>query len=383
MEYIRKLDLIQPLKESSVLLLGPRGTGKTSFLKTNYPEAYYVDLLAGEVFRELSIRPEVLARTIPKDCRMVIIDEVQKLPALLDEVQRLIHLDTEIRFILTGSSARKLRRQGTNLLGGRALLATMHSLTTAEIGVTRYEELLLKGGLPRVLDSATPFDLLNSYVGLYLTEEIQAEGAVRGIDSFGRFLETAARCSGEVLNFTKIGNDAGVHPRTIMNYFSILEDTLIGSLLPAYRKSTSRKAISTAKFYFFDTGVTNSLRKEEHLTRHSSHYGRLLEHLVFMELKAFLAYSRVRESFCFWRSAGKLEVDFVIGDIVAIEVKATERLAPRDFKGLRALSEDISFRRRIVVCHERNAWKSDDGIEVLPVEIFFEQLWSGTITKES
>lgn len=334
-----------------------------------------------ETFRELSIRPETLVRSIPADKQLVIIDEIQKLPALLDEVQRILNVDRKVRFILTGRSARKLKRQRVNLLGGRALLATMFSLTSAEVGIDRIEDLVRVGGLPRVIDSARRFDILNSYAGFYLKEEIQAEGAVRGLDSFGRFLETAALCNGAAINFTKIGNDAGVNPRTIANYFDLLTDTLVGFMLPAYRRTRTRKAIASAKFYYFDTGVAHSLAKRENIDRNSSDYGTALEHLVCTELRAWLAYSRSREGLTFWRSEGGLEVDFIIGDSIAIEVKATERVQERDFKGLRALGEDIPGLKRILVSNDPNAWETKDGIRAVPLRAFLENLWADKISK--
>lgn len=381
MDYSRVINLAGVLNESSVILLGPRGTGKTTFLKTMYPQAHYIDLLAGETFRELSIRPETLGRSIPKDQNLVIIDEIQKLPGLLDEVHRILNNDRNMRFIMTGSSARKLKRQGVNLLAGRALSATMHPLTSAEVGIERIRDLMRTGGLPHVIDSSQPFDVLNSYVGLYLKEEIQAEGAVRGLEGFGRFLETAALCNGLVVNFSKIGNDAGISPRTISNYFGVLEDTLLGFMLPPYRLTKSRKAIASAKFFFFDLGVAHSLAKREQVARSSSDYGTALEHLVCLELRAALAYSRSRQQLTFWRTEGGVEVDFLIGNEVAIEVKAAERVQQRDCNGLRALAEDIELSRKIIVCHEKHEWRTDDGIDVMPLEVFLRRLWQGEILK--
>jgi uncharacterized protein len=376
MHYPRVLDIADLLKYRSLFLFGPRQTGKTTYLHERFPSARYFDLLEADTFRELSARPELLRSTLRKDDRLVVIDEIQKLPALLDEVHLLIERDKERRFILTGSSARKLKRGPANLLAGRALVAHMHQLVSSEIELDRLEERLLRGSLPSVVDSAIPFEDLRSYVGNYLREEIHAEALTRSIEAFSRFLEVAATINGELLNFTSVGNDAAVPPRTVQNYFQVLEDTLIGHLVLPYRKTVKRKAVATAKFYFFDIGVVNAILDRRHISPQTDTFGRVLEHQVFLELRAYLDYRRGSEPLTFWRSLSKMEVDFVIGDSLAIEVRATQHVSNSELRPLRALAEEIPHVRKLVVCREKWRRLTDDGIEIIPVNEFFRDLWN-------
>ena len=375
-EYTRILDIDSLLQHRSVFLFGPRQTGKTTYLRTHFPSARYYDLLEADTFRELSARPELLRTTLREEDRIIIIDEVQKLPALLDEVHTLIERNKALRFVMTGSSARKLKRGAANLLAGRALFAHLHPLVSPELGYARLDRRLLFGSLPSIVDSILPFEDLRAYVGTYLREEVQAEALTRSIEGFSRFLETAAASNGEQINFTAVGSDAGVPPRTVQNYFHILEDTLVGFLLPPYRKTVKRKAVATAKFYFFDIGVVNALLGRTTLPPKTVEYGRALEQQVALELRAYLDYRRRPERLTYWRSLSQLEVDFVIGDETAIEVKAKESVTDADLRGLRALSEDLHLERRVVVSRERRRRKTDDGIDLLPLEEFFHELWN-------
>ena len=379
MVYPRILDIANLITHRSVFLLGPRQTGKTTYLHERFPDARYFDLLEADTFRELSARPELLRTTLKKDDHIIVIDEIQKLPGLLDEVHLLIERDQQRRFILTGSSARKLKRGSANLLAGRALVTHMHPLVSAEIGSARLSDRLLRGSLPPVIDSPIPFEDLRAYVGHYLRQEIQAEALTRSIEGFSRFLEVAASANGELVNFTSIGNDAAVPPRTIQNYFQVLEDTLTGYLLPPYRKSVKRKAVATAKFYFFDIGVANALLDRTHISPKTDSWGRLLEHQVFLELRAYLDYRRRSEALSFWRSQSKMEVDFVVGDALAIEVKSKERIAESDLRPLRALGEEFPRMRKIVACGEKWRRITADGIEIIPMEEFFGELWSDSL----
>ena len=372
--YSRILDLKSLLRHRSIFLFGARQTGKSTLLRSRFPEAVFFDLLEADTFRELSARPEYMRQTVPPGTKLVVIDEVQKLPGILDEVHLMIERDKELRFILTGSSARKLKRGGANLLAGRAWLTHLHPLVFAEIGSGRLIERLNRGSLPAVLDSELPHEDLKAYVGTYLQEEIRAEGLTRSVENFSRFLEVAGACNGEQVNFTEVGSDAGVPPRTVREYFQILEDTLIAYLLPAYRKTVKRKPVATAKFYFFDIGVANTLLKRGEIVPGSDTFGRALEHLIFLELRAWLDYTRSDLPLTYWRSRSRIEVDFVIGDKIAIEVKGKPRVTRRDLKGLRALDEELQLKRKIVVCTEPRR-REDDGIEILPVEQFLEDLW--------
>lgn len=376
--YERILDLKGLLRHRSVFLFGARQTGKSTLLHHRFPEAVFFDLLEADTFRELSARPEYMRQTIPPGTTLVIIDEVQKLPRLLDEVHLIIERNKELRFVLTGSSARNLKRGSTNLLAGRAWVTHLHPLVSAETGPGRLHTRLSWGSLPAVLDSELPYEDLKAYVGTYLQQEIRAEGVTRSVENFSRFLEIAGTCNGEQVNYTKVGSDSGVPPRTVREYFQILEDTLLGYQLPAYRKTVKRKPVATSKFYFFDVGVGNTLLRRGEVLPGSEAFGKALEHQVFLELRARIDYDRIDLPLTYWRSQSRLEVDFLLGDRIAIEVKAKSRVTRRDFSGLRALDEELKLERKIVVCTEPKR-RVDEGVEIVPIEQFFEDLWGGRI----
>ncbi len=376
--YSRLLHLEEVLRHRSAFLFGARQTGKSTLLRDRFPDATFFDLLEADTFRELSARPEYIRQTLPEDARLVIVDEVQKLPSLLDEVHLMIERNKDLRFILTGSSARSLKRGAANMLAGRAWVARLHPLVFAEIGPGRLMERLNRGSLPAVLDSPAPAEDLRAYVGTYLQEEIRAEGFARSIEGFSRFLTVAGTCNGEQVNYTAVGSDAGVPPRTVREYFQILEDTMLGHQLPAYQKTVKRKPVATSKFFFFDVGVANVLLKRSEIQPGAETFGRALEHLLFLELRARLDYERIDQPLCYWRSRSRLEVDFVVGDHLAIEVKSKARVTRRDLSGLRALSEEIPLERKIVVCTEPRRRREGD-VEILPVEDFLADLWQGKI----
>ena len=386
----RFLDLPALVAERSVFLLGPRQTGKSTLLRASFPDALFLDLLDAQTFRSLAVAPNLIgerARALKGRHRVVIVDEIQKLPELLDEIHRLMELDRSLRFILTGSSARKLRTRGRNLLGGRAGLVRMHPIAYPELGTAgprhSWADMLRWGGLPSVLDSKTSKDDLQAYVGLYLQEEIRAEGLARSVPNFSRFLETAAAMNGEILNYTKLGNDAQLSPRTVRDYFQILQDTLVGDLLPPFQRTRTRKAVATEKFYFFDVGVTNALVERWTVSPRTPEYGRALEHLVGREIRASIDYLRNDRHLFFWRSLSRLEVDFVLAEgqkpVAAIEVKASRSVSPQDLKGLRAFAEDWPRVRKVVVSLEPHPRTTEDGVEILPVEEFLARLWSQAI----
>lgn len=252
-------------------------------------------------------------------------------------------------------------------------------LTTQEVGVDRLDDLLLTGGLPPVLDSSNPQRELREYVGVYLQEEIRAEALTRSIEAFSRFLTVAGLANGQQLNFTKVGNDALVPPRTVREFFSVLEDTLIGYQLTPVGTSKKRKSVATSKFFFFDLGVAHCLQGISSLSVGTYQYGLALEHLIANELRAALHYQGVHQPLQYWRSLSQLEVDFVVGDILAVEVKSAGRVSEQDAKGLRALEEERRFKRRIIISHEQTARRLDDGIEVLPVKEFLGKLWQGEL----
>ena len=377
--YRRSLDLRALVRERSVFLFGPRQTGKSTLVRHAFPEAAIYDLLESDTFHQLSAHPEYLRQTLEPGRRVVVIDEVQKCPPLLDEVHLLIERNRSLRFVLTGSSARKLKRGGANLLAGRARVTRLHPLVSAEVEGDRLLDRLNHGGLPAFLDAREPRQDLRAYVGTYLKEEIQAEGLTRSIGNFGRFLDVAGLTNGEQINFTAVASDAGLAPSTVREHYRILEDTLVGEQLPPFRRTRTRKAVATARFYFFDIGVANTLRRTGVIEPGSDAYGRALEHLVFLELRAWLDYRGRDDPLTYWRSRSQLEVDFVVGDAVAIEVKAKSRVAARDYRGLLALAEEIPLRRKLVVCNEPRRRRDDHGVEILPVGEFLDGLWAGSI----
>jgi len=376
-KYSRIINLNKVLDHKSLFLLGPRQTGKSTLLTQNYPTARYYNLLEAPIFRELSAHPEYLRQEITPQDSMIIVDEIQKLPSLLDEVQRAIELHPQIRFILTGSSARKLKRKGLNLLAGRLWTAHLHPLVSPEFDFARLNDRINRGSLPSVIDSALPHEELKAYVGTYLNEEIRAEGLSRSIENFSRFLNVAGLCNGQLVNFTKVGSDAQVPGRTVREYFQILEDTLLVHQIPPFQKTKKRKPVATSKYYFFDVGVANYLMNRREITEGSAEYGQALEHLLLLEIKAYLDYSRNDTPVTFWRSQSQFEVDCLLGDSVAIEFKASSNITNYDLKGLRALSEEISLQRKIVVALTPTLRKTEDNIEIIPVNDFLKQLWSG------
>lgn len=371
----RALDLAKLARRKSLFLFGPRQTGKTALVHHALPQARVYDLLDADVFLTLSRRPTQLGEELGPSDRLVVVDEIQKLPVLLDEVHRLIE-QRQVRFVLTGSSARKLRRGGVNLLGGRAPSWTLHPFIYRELGsafdLTRA---LDRGLLPAIYFSDSPREDLRAYVGTYLKEEIAAEALTRSVPAFSRFLEVAALSHGTMLNFTTVASDAQVPVSTVREYFHILEDTLLARTVPAWTKSRRRKAISTAKHYFFDVGVVRQLQHRSGLARRSPEFGEAFESFIFHELSSFIDYTEPMP-LAYWRSTSNFEVDFVLADATAIEVKGKEPVGERDLRGLRALKEEGLLKHYLVVSLERRP-RTVDGIRVLPWQDFLEQLWAG------
>ena len=377
--YHRVLDLQALVRDRSVFLLGPRQTGKSTLVRRTFPDAAIYDLLEADTFRQLNSRPELLRQTLDPRREIVVIDEIQKCPSLLDEIHLLIERNRSLRFVLTGSSARKLKRGGANLLAGRARVARLHPLVSPEVGDDRLLDRVNRGGLPAFLDSPAWRDDLRAYVGTYLKEEVQAEGLTRSIGNFGRFLDVAGLTNGEQVNFAKVASDTGLAPSTVREHYRILEDTLVGDQLPAFRGTRTRKPVATAKFFFFDVGVANTLRRTGVIEPGSDAYGRALEHLLFLEVRSWLDYRGRDDPLTYWRSRSQFEVDLVIGDAVAIKVKAKSRVSVRDYKGLLALAEEIPLERKLVVCHESRPRRDDQGVEIVPVQRFLQELWDGAI----
>ena len=373
----RVLSLHHDLQSRSVFLFGPRQTGKTTLLRQRYPDAFWVNLLDGRQFLKYSAEPWRLSEetTNLASGSIVVIDEIQRLPSLLNEVHNLIEAK-DLRFVLTGSSPVKLRRGGVNLLGGRARVRYLSPLVFPEIPEWNLDRITTIGTLPSVYLSDEPWEDLRSYAGLYLQHEVQAEGLVRGIDGFSRFLHTAAHTAGQQVVFEQIASDAQVPARTVREYFGILEQTLIGRMVLPYRPKTrvSRKPVSRAKFFFFDIGVVQALTGRRTVAPGTPEYGNALEQYLFTELDSWARYQRLDTPVAFWRTTDEREVDFVIPGHFAVEVKASGSVGPNDLKGLMALREDEPDLTPILVCREDTP-RVVDGIEVLPVRAFLERLW--------
>ena len=382
----RALSLPGPGQET-FFLWGPRQTGKSTLLKQRYPQARRIDLLKADEFRRYAAAPELLRQEIeaegaPPGSRIVV-DEVQKVPALLDEAHWLIE-NRGLLFALCGSSARKVRRGAANLLGGRAVRYELHGLTADELGgAFDLSRMLNHGYLPRLYEAARPARLLDAYVADYLKEEVAAEGLIRNLPGFSGFLDAAALCDGEMVNFSNIAGDCGVSSHTAKAYFEILEDTLLGRRLPAWRKRRKRRLVRAPKFYFADVGVVNRLARRGTLVPGSELFGKAFENWVFHELSAFVSYRAPGDELSYWRLAGGTEVDFVLGDMrLAVEAKASARIVGNHLKGLRSLAaEHPGVGGRVAVCLEPRARRTDDGIDVLPATEFARRLWRGELAR--
>lgn len=366
---------------AAVFLWGARQTGKTTLVRDRYPKARFYDLLDTALSAELSVRPttlreQVLAERPP----IVVIDEVQEVPPLLQEVHWLLE-NTATRFILCGSSARKLRRRSRNLLGGRAVDAYLMPLTSHEIGDVDLDRLLQYGGLPPHYLADDPSPLLKAYVQNYIKTEIIDESATRNIPAFSRFLQTAGLCHGQQINYAAVARDTGVSAGTVRGYFQILEDTLLGFTLEPWRRRKRRRLAETAKFYLFDIGVANQLHPESHLVvAGSDRFGRAFEHFVLNEVRAFIAYRGPDQPMSYWRTSSGFEVDMIVGDMeLAIECKSAREMRSADLKGMRALCEEHNPRRKLVVSRVESPRTTEDGIEILSWRDFSRQLWDGKL----
>lgn len=373
---------LPPAGRETFFLWGPRQVGKSTLLRDAYPEAHWIDLLKSDEYRRYLERPHLLREelTARPPPRQVVIDEVQKVPTLLDEVHWL-HENRKIRFALCGSSARKVRRGAANLLGGRALRYELFGLTAAELGRDfDLDRLLNHGYLPPVYQAERAQRLLRSYVGDYLKEEVAAEGLARNLPVFSRFLDAAALSDADLVNFSNIARDCGVSGNAVKGYFGILEDTLLGRWLPAYVKRPKRRVIQAPKFYFSDVGMVNHLARRGTLQRGGELYGKAFENWVFHELCAHDAYRERFAHLAYWRLASGIEVDFLVNDTLAIEAKARDRITSDDLGGLRQIVIDQPrIRRRVIVCLESKRRRTDDGIDVLPVAAFLEELSNGEL----
>ena len=379
--YQRMLDLNGLVQKKSMFLFGPRSTGKTTLLRNLYPETAIINLLKSETFLYLSANPgnlRSLVREIQKISSVIVLDEIQKIPELLNEIHDLIET-TDLKFILTGSSARKLRAGGVNLLAGRAWPARLFPLIYKELPDFSLERYLQIGGMPQVWTSQDPIEELDSYVEIYLREEIRSEGLVQNLMDFSRFLRAVGLTNTEQLNYANISRDTGVAANTIRGWYELLVDTFLGFFLEPWQESKKRKAIATPKWYLFDIGVAHFLTGNLQVNPNTSEYGKAFEHFIAMELQAWLSYNRIKLPLTYWRSTTGFEVDFLVGNQLAIEVKATTRVDSRDLKGLKALQQENIFSQYMVVSLDPLARMTDEGIRILPWETFLNELWGGEL----
>ncbi len=359
----------------SAFLWGPRKVGKTYWINRNFSESIIIDLLKTDVFADYASRPWLLRERYQEYQGRIVIDEIQMVPDLLNEIHWLIE-NRKVSFLMTGSSARKLRRGHANLLGGRAWRYTMTPLTLQETEGFDLEAIAVSGLLPPHFLSTDPRQDLRSYVADYLKEEIAAESVVQNIPAFAEFLAVAALTSGELLNYSNVGRETGVSAKVVRTYFQILEDTLLGFRVQPWRRAKNRRLIETEKFYLFDVGVANYLARRAPKIG-TPEFGKSFEHFILMELKAYQAYRNPELDIRYWRTSTGFEVDFILGDMdVAIEVKGSPRIHSTHTRGLRALLEEHTVKRALVVSLDKEPRKLTTAIQVLPWQRFVETLWS-------
>jgi len=369
--------LVKPPQAKSFFLFGPRGTGKTTWVRRTFPQAVYIDLLEAELFTRLTANPQRLESLVPNDHRdWVVIDEIQRIPDLLSEVHRLIEV-RGYKFALTGSSARKLRRGGINLLGGRARTLAMHPLSAAELGRDfNLDHSLRFGQLPSVSSDPEPDKYLSGYVKTYLEEEVRQEGLTRNLGGFARFLEAASFSQSSVLNISEVARECAVERKVVESYFGILEDLLIGYRLPVFSKRAKRRLVAHPKFYFFDTGVYRALRPKGPLDSPEEIDGAACETLLFQELMAINDALDLGYTLFYWRSAAQREVDFVLygaKGLFAIEIKRTGRIVGTYLRGLRAFLKDYPMAKAYFFYGGRRRLR-EGSISILPMEAGFREL---------
>lgn len=373
----RLFELNLPLGKSA-FLWGPRKVGKTYWISHTLKNATVIDLLKTDVLTEYISRPALLRERYQNHKGLIIIDEVQKAPQLLDEVHWLIE-NKKLSFLLTGSSARKLRRGHANLLGGRAWRKTMVPLSYLEVTNLDLEKIMISGLLPPHYLSSNPIEDLRAYVADYLKEEIIAEALTQNIPAFNEFLHVAAATSSELINYVNIARETGVSHKVIRTYFDILEDTYLGFRVSPWKKSRNRRMIITEKFYLFDIGVANYLSRRQPLLG-SPEFGKSFEHYILMELKAYQAYRNPDMPITFWRTSTGREVDFILGEKeLAIEIKGSSRVHEGDTRSLSALAEDGPVKKLCLVCLEKQPRNLANNIQVLPWQMFLNQLWNNEL----
>ena len=374
-------------KDQSAFLWGPRKTGKTTYLAAKFPKSTRYDLLQTDLFLRFSkepyrLREELIA--LEEQGRLhlpILMDEIQKVPTLMDEIHWLIE-NKKWSFILCGSSARKLKQTHANMLGGRAWRFELFPLTSKELGKDLdLLKALNQGLIPSHYLSKHPLKEHQAYIENYLKEEIQQEGLVRNLPSFAKFLDSTSFSNGELVNYSNIARDCGVDSKTVAAHYQILVDTLVGTFLPPFRKQRKRQIIlSTSKFYLFDAGIAGALCKRTLQINKGAEFGRAFEHFIFMELRAYRSYAEKQAEFSFWRTKDQLEVDFIVNQgEVAIEVKGTAQIGSQETKGLRAFMEEHPVKKALLVCQEPRRRKIDSGITIIPWRDFLSSLWEGKI----
>ncbi|MCP4714977.1 MAG: ATP-binding protein [Deltaproteobacteria bacterium] len=371
----RMLGLNLPRKQSA-FLWGPRKTGKTYWINSSLSKEPLIDLLKTDVFADYASRPSLLRERYMEHEGLVVIDEIQMVPDLLNEIHWLIE-NSSVSFLMTGSSARKLKRGHANLLGGRAWRYTMMPLVYQETEGFDLEQVMVSGMLPPHFLSNDPKQDLRSYIGDYLKEEIAAEALVQNIPAFAEFLRVAAITSGELLNYTNVARETGVSAKVVRSYFQILEDTFLGFRVAPWRKANKRRLIETEKFYLFDIGIVNFLARRKPAVG-TPEFGNSFEQFILLELKAYQAYKDPELDIRYWRTSTGFEVDFILNDMqAAIEVKSSQRIHTSHLSGLRALQDEHAVKRSVVVSLEKQKRTVENAIEIMPWQDFLEELWAG------
>lgn len=379
---IIRLQKIEDANTDSVFLFGARQTGKTTLLYSLFPNAKYYDLLETDTYGRLRRNPAMLRQELEMydNDGLVIIDEIQLIPELLNEVHLLI-VRKGLRFILSGSSARKLHRKGVNTLGGRAVRAILYPLVSVEIPDFDLLRAINQGMIPRHYLSSgnTVKKRLQAYISVYLKEEIKSESLVRNLSTFNRFLEVAALTNGEIVNYRNIAQDCGIDAKTVKEYFSILVETLIGYMVPAFTKTVKRRLLQSPRFYFFDVAIPNYLLNKYNLEPGSEDFGHSFEHFMIQEITAYIGYNDIEEQLSYWHTYTGYEVDAIIGaGRVAIEFKSVKEVQSKHLKGLKAFKEEHPDARLIIVSLDAEP-RIFNGVEVMPACHFLKKMWNGDI----
>ncbi|MDD5658647.1 MAG: AAA family ATPase [Actinomycetota bacterium] len=363
----------------SSFLWGARRTGKSHWIKYNLSadNIILIDLLQTDVFSEYASRPSLLRERFQNTKKIIIIDEIQKAPMLLDEIHWMME-NKKIIFLLTSSSARKLRRSHTNLLAGRALRYQLLPFSYKEVGNINLEKIMISGMLPPHFLSSKPLDLIRSYVADYLKEEIAQEAQIQNIPQFSEFLRVAALMSGELLNYNNVARESGVSAKVVHSYFDILETTMLGFNIASWKSSKTRRLIQTKKFYLFDIGISNYLTRRQP-TEGTPEFGKSFEHFILMELQAYRAYRNPDMDITYWRTSTGYEVDFILGDKeIALEIKSGKMVHDIDLRSLKALREDGKIKNLIVVSQEKYPREVGE-IKIMPWTTFLDRLWDGDL----